>query len=193
LALPLAVHSMLEFPFAYAYFLLPVMLALGALEALTANKPFIRLGLRPIAALLLGISLLAVWSVVEYVAIEEDFRVARFEDLRIGTTPADYDRPSVLLLTQLGGLLDGARIVPRPNMTADELVLAKKIALRYPWTATQNRYALALALNGNSLEALRQLRVMRAMHGEKAYKAIKEYWRVQAQDHYPQLRVLTLP
>lgn len=192
-ALPVAVHSMLEFPFAYAYFLAPVMFALGALEGLTGSKPVIRLGFQPAAALLLGVSLLAAWSAIEYVAIEEDFRVARFEDLRIGKTPAEYDRPKVILLTQLGALLDGARIVPRPNMTADELGLAKKVALRYPWPATQNRYALSLALNGDSVEALRQLRVMQALHGEKAYKAIKEYWRIQAQDHYPQLRALTLP
>ncbi|WP_413857737.1 Wzy polymerase domain-containing protein [Candidatus Aalborgicola defluviihabitans] len=29
---PVAVHSMVEFPFAYAYFLVPVMFALGALD-----------------------------------------------------------------------------------------------------------------------------------------------------------------
>ncbi len=32
LTLPVAVHSMLEVPFAYAYFLVPVMFAVGALE-----------------------------------------------------------------------------------------------------------------------------------------------------------------
>lgn len=193
IALPVAVHSILEFPFAYAYFLVPVMFALGALEGLAGSKPALSIGLRPAAVLLLGLSVVAVWSVVEYAVIEEDFRVARFEALRMGQTPTDYQRPDVVLWTQLGALLDDARISPKPGMTFDELALVKKVALRYPWTATQNRYALSLALNGNPEEAVRQLRVMRAMHGEKTYGEIRANWNSLAQDKYPQLRELKLP
>lgn len=193
LALPLAVHSMLEFPFAYAYFLVPVMFALGALEGLAGSKSALRIGLRPAAVLLFGVIIVAAWSVVEYVTIEEDFRVARFEALRVGQTPVDYQRPNVVLLTQLGALLEGARISPKPGMTVDALALARKVALHYPWTATQNRYALSLALNGDPEEAVRQLRVMKALHGEKTYQEIKANWNTLAQDKYPQLRELTLP
>jgi O-antigen ligase len=193
LALPLAVHSMLEFPFTYAYFLVPVMFALGTLESLTGSKPALRIGLRPAAALLFVVSMMAAWSVVEYVAIEEDFRVARFEALRVGQTPASYERPHIFLLTQLDALLAGARIVPKPGMSPGEVELAKKVALRYPWTATQNRYALSLALNGNPEEATRQLLVMKAMHGAKTYNVIKENWRSLAQEKYPQLSALNLP
>jgi O-antigen ligase len=193
LALPMAVHSMLEFPFAYAYFLVPVMFALGALEGIVRNKSVLRIGVRPAAAVLLGVSIVAAWSAVEYFAIEEDFRIARFEALRVGKTPIEYRRPKIVLLTQLDALLDGVRISPKPDMTAEELELAKKVALRYAWTATQNRYALSLALNGNPEEAVRQLRVMRALHGERTYKEIKANWNALAQDKYPQLRGLTLP
>lgn len=192
-ALPVAVHSMLEFPFAYAYFLAPVMFALGALEGMAGGKPVLRIGVRPLAALLLGVSILGAWSGVEYLSVEEDFRVARFEALRLGQTPVGYQKPKVILLTQLGALLEGARISPRPSMSLDELALSKKVALRFPWTATQNRYALALALNGNPEEAVRQLRVIKAMHGERTYQEIKANWNSLAQDKYPQLRELTLP
>lgn len=192
-ALPVAVHSMLEFPFAYAYFLAPVMFALGALEGMAGGKPVLRIGVRHMAALLLGVSILGAWSVVEYLKVEEDFRVARFEALRLGQTPGGYQKPKVILLTQLGALLEGARISPKPSMSPDELALSKKVALRFPWTATQNRYALSLALNGNPEEAVRQLRVMKAMHGEKTYQEIKVNWNSLAQDKYPQLRELTLP
>lgn len=192
-ALPVAVHSMLEFPFVYAYFLVPVMFVLGALEGMAGGKTAFRIGVRPAAALLLLVSVVGAWSVVEYVAIEEDFRVARFEALHIGQTPASYQKPDVVLLTQLGALLDGARILPKPGMRDDELALAKNVALRYPWPATQNSYALSLALNGNPAEAVRQMRVMRAMHGEKVYQSIKANWESLAQDQYPQLRGLNLP
>lgn len=191
--LPFALHSMLEFPFAYAYFLAPVMFALGALEKELGSKFSWRIGVSHVAGLLLVTSILAIWSVVEYVEIEEDFRVARFEALRIGQTPESYERPHVFLLTQLNALLNGARIVPKPGMTMEELELARKVALRYPWAATQNRYALSLALNGNRAEALRQLQVMRAMEGEVRFSHIREYWQGLAQDKYPQLQDMALP
>jgi O-antigen ligase len=191
--LPVAVHSMLEFPFAYAYFLVPVMFVLGVLEGAVASKPALSIGVRPAALLLSVASLIGAWSVVEYVSIEEDFRVARFEALRVGQTPSDYQRPTIVLLTQLSALLDGARILPKPGMKADELALAKNVALRYPWTATQNRYALSLALNGDPEEAIRQLRVMRALHGEGTYEEIKANWNNLARNKYPQLRELKLP
>lgn len=193
LTLPVAVHSMLEFPFAYAYFLVPVMFALGALEGITGAKPAFRLGMKPVAAMLFIMTAVMAWSVVEYLAIEEDFRVVRFEALRIGKTPSSYQRPHVVLLTQLDALLNGGRIVPKPGMTTDEMDLAKNVALRFPWSATQNRYALSLALNGNPDEAVRQLRVMRALHGEKNYAQIKEGWVMLANEKYPQLRDLNLP
>ena len=193
LVLPVAVHSMLEFPFTYAYFLAPVMLVLGALEGLSGTKPAFTIGARPAAAFLLVISVVAAWSVVEYIKIEEDFRVARFEALRVGQTPANYQRPHIVLLTQLDALLAGARIDPKPGMSPGEVELTKKVALRYPWLATQNCYALALALNGNSEEALRQLHVMRALHGEISFTEIRENWNALAQEKYPQLRALNLP
>ncbi|MGC1175295.1 Wzy polymerase domain-containing protein [Polaromonas sp.] len=193
LVLPFAVHSMLEFPFAYAYFLVPVMFALGILESILSKRRGFQISLFHARVFLAAISAVAVWAAVEYVAIEEDFRVARFEALRIGKTPEDYRRPNIVLLTQLDALMNGARIVPRPGMSTEELDLARKVALRYPWSATQNRYALSLALNGNSAEAVRQLRIIRAMHGERPFKSISANWRELAEDKYPQLHGIDIP
>jgi hypothetical protein len=97
------------------------------------------------------------------------------------------------LLSQLNALLTGGRLNPRPAMPEQEIELAKVVALRYPWPATQNRYALALALNGNPVEATRQLRVMRALHGAKAYAKLKAEWVTLANEKYPQLNAIELP
>jgi O-antigen ligase len=191
--LPFGVHSMVEYPFAYAYLLAPVMLLIGVLEARLAPGWAVRIPWWTAATAWVLICAAMVWSMVEYIAIEEDFRIVRFEAMHVGHTPGDYQRPHIVMLTQLDALLHGGRIVPKPGMSADELDLARKVALRFPWPATQNRYAQSLALNGNPGEAIRQLRVMRAMHGEKAYAQIKAGWVALADDKYPQLRALTLP
>ena len=192
-ALPLAVHSMLEFPFAYAYFLVPVMFLLGVLEGALAPNGFVRIGWWPVAMGLFLVTVTMAWSAVEYIAIEEDFRIARFEAMHIGRTPNSYKRPKIILLTQLGALLEGSRTVPAPGMSRERIDLARKLALHFPSPALQNRYALSLALNGNPEEAIRQLKVMRAMHGEKAYQDIKANWSQLADTRYAQLKLLKIP
>ncbi|WP_171016056.1 O-antigen ligase family protein [Ramlibacter sp. 2FC] len=192
-ALPVGVHAMLEFPHAYAYFLVPVMLALGVLEGRLGVRPLLRLGRRPAAVLLLAAAGFVFWSAVEYLRVEEDFRVARFEALRVGQTPAGHERPRVLLLTQLGALLDSMRIELRPGMPEGQLGLIRQMALRHPWTATQYRYALALALNGQGEEAARQMQVLRAQHGEKIHRQLREQMEQKLDDHHLPRDSLRLP
>jgi hypothetical protein len=132
-------------------------------------------------------------TAIEYLRVEEDFRVARFEAIRLGKTPESYERPRIHLLTQLNALLAGARIQPHPRMADEEIELARKVALRFPWPATQNRYALALALNGNSAEALRQLQVIRTLHGVETYQHIKENWAALTKERHPALAEIKLP
>ena len=191
--LPVAVHSMLEFPFAYAYFLAPVMFILGYWESMTGGQSTIRIDLKMSVLLVLLVVGIAAWTVSEYVEIEEDFRVVRFESMRVGKTPVDHQQPQILLLTQLDGLLRAGRIVPKPGMSPEAIELARKAALRFPWPATQNRYALTLALNGQVDEALRQLQVIRAQHGEKAYADVRTNWQSLAVEKHEALRHLALP
>lgn len=193
LLLPFTVHSMLEFPFAYAYFLLPVMIVVGVLERVTSTGPVFRIPRWAAASVLASASLVMAWSAWEYVQAEEDFRVVRFEVRNLGKTPSDYERPHVVLLTQLDALLEVLRIVPQPNMSPDRIELSRKVAMRFPWAATQNRYALALALNGSSGEARRQLQVMRAMHGEGILRGMMDHWRTLADTKYPQLQEFVTP
>jgi O-antigen ligase len=192
-AAPLATHSMLELPFAYAYFLAPVLFLLGVLESSAGSKPVARIGLKPVLASLLVLSAALIASAAEYLAIEEDFRVVRFEQLRIGRTSADHHRPQVRMLTQLGALLSGSRIELRPAMPPEEIEQLKELALRYPWVATQYRYALALALNGQQPEAARQLQVIRRQRDEKLYQKIRKEISELARARYPELRTLDLP
>jgi O-antigen ligase len=193
LLLPIGVHSLFEFPFAYSYFLFPALFAVGMLEGLI--KPAATIVVSRVSAAV-GLCLLMIvmaWSVWEYILLEEDFRVARFEVLRIGDTPVGHERPVIFLLSQLDAMTEVSRMVPAPGMDAENIELVRKVALRFPWFATQNRYALSLALNGNPDEAIRQLQVMRVMHGEAAFRGIRAHWMKLADDKYPQLKQLKIP
>jgi hypothetical protein len=193
LGIPLIVHSMLEFPYAYAYFLIPVLLAVGRMEALAGQGAVltIRTGHAGLAAGLL--SVLMIWTAVEYVRIEEDFRIARFEALGIGHTPEHHTAPELILLTQLDVMLTATRTKPALGMDASDIEMLRRAAMRFPWTAIQNRYALSLALNGNEDEAVRQLQVLRAMHGEKHYGDIRISWKLLGEEKFPQLLLLPMP
>lgn len=191
--LPVAVHCMLEFPFAYAYFLAPVMFLLGSLDALESRRSVLRVRSSSVAVCTLLMAGVAGWTAVEYVKVEEDFRVVRFEALNLGKTPQDYGRPTVLLLTQLDALMNAGRLEPHAGMDTETLALAGKVAKRFPWPATLNRYALSLALNGQPDEARRQLRVMRALHGEETYDQIRANWQGPAKERSPILREFAFP
>ncbi|WP_159608473.1 PglL family O-oligosaccharyltransferase [Hydrogenophaga sp. PBL-H3] len=173
IALPLGVHSMFEFPFAYAYFLVPAMLGLGAMEGALQRPPTVSLRTLPAVGVLLVTSMLTLWSVVEYIQLEEDFRVARFELLRIGETNVDVEQPRNMMLTQLEALTDATRVVIKPGLSAEQQDLLKRVALHYPWSSTQYRYAMSLALNDHPAEAARQLQVIRAQHGDRIYRKLR--------------------
>ena len=192
---PVLVHSLLEFPYAYAYFLTPVMFLLGRLDAEVLRKPAWEMKRWLASIVFAAACVVSVCTVLEYVEIEKDFVVARFEVLRVGQTSEAHVRPKIWLLTQLGALLEGTRIVPKPAMDPAELELARRVALRYPWPATQSRYALALALNGQPQEARRQLQVMRAQtrYNERLYASVKDKWLEMAETEYPQLKAVELP
>jgi O-antigen ligase len=192
LCIPFAVHAMLEFPYAYAYVLAPILFAMGVIDAQVKPARAVAVGPRWAAAALLGVSTIGALSVFEYVQIEEDFRVVRFESGRIGSTPGDYERPAVHVLTQLDALLAAGRVTPRPGMNAGEIDFLRDVSTRFPWPALQNRYAASLALNGQREEAERELRRVRVLHGAGLFEDTRRYWTRMQQQH-PQLADVALP
>jgi hypothetical protein len=186
--LPFGLHSLLEFPFAYAYLLVPAMIGVGYLAS---AHPRARIAMPvPIAGVAILITaVIAVWSVVDYLRAEDDFRVSRFEMLRIGPPPVDPP-PKLLLLGQLGDMLASSRLVLKPDMDTRELDLLRSAALHNPWSGPQYRYAHALALNGQSHEAKRQLAVLKAQHGSRVHDLLRrqidsslESWKLPPLEH----------
>ncbi len=129
----------------------------------------------------------------EYLKVEEDYRVMRFELRRLGQTPAGYEAPKLALLTQLDETLKVGRMVPYPGMPARDIERLRIANASQAWATLHLSYAVALALNGQPEEATRQLQNLRALYGAATYKQVSEmFLRVQA-EQYPQLVNVTLP
>lgn len=192
---PLAAHSMLEFPLAYAYFLFPAGLILGLLDAHTqSEKP--QQWSAPRWLMIMGISVYATLVAVmgyEYIQVEEDFRVARFENRNIGMTPTNYELPRINVLTQLSEVLFAMRLRAEAGMPETDLARLSKSSKRYSWAALHFRNALALGLNDQPKAAAEQMQVIKALFGPKIYdEARRDYLRLQS-EKYPELGRVQLP
>lgn len=191
--LPIAVHSMVEYPFAYSYFLLTAGLMVGIVEASHRGIHTIRLNLRWVGCALAAWFVLGSYMVYEYLLIEEDFRIVRFENLRIGQTPAEYKVPDVWMFSHMASMLKAGRQQALPGMKPDDLENLRKASLRFPYGALGLRYALALGLNGDPAGATRQMAVVRGMYGEYYYQAAVSALRALQQEKYPELSKVVTP
>lgn len=191
--LPLVTHSLLEFPFAYSYFLLPAGLLVGLIEAEMAGKLFIALNRRVVGYLTLASVLFGSLFVYEYFLIEEDFRIVRFENMRIGTTPVDYEIPNIWFASHMRAMLAASRVEPAPGMTQAQITVLRDVAGRFAYGALSYRYALALALNDDPIGATKQMIQIRGFYGENQYQRLKAAMKDDAQFRYPQLNAVLLP
>lgn len=149
------VHTMLELPHVHAYFLIPVALMMGALNAKTGFPTVLKISrlVGGLTVALLGGALLLSW--IDYVRIESDVLSYRMRVARVGNLPAS-PFPRVYVLVGLKSSLIGLRMKPRSEMGAD-LERMRLTALRYPVESAWFNYAHAAALNHQPLEARKAL------------------------------------
>lgn len=195
LLIPFLVHCLLEFPHAYAYFLVVAGLLLGSIDAWTEGEdPTVLVVPKWALAVFIAlwVTLLAATG-YEYLQAEEDFRVNRFENIRLGETPPEYSPPKLLLLTQLGDMLKAMRLRAKPGMTTEELETLVNSSKRYSWAKLQFRAALSLGLNNRPLEATQQLRVIKGLFAADIHEEAKENWLRLQTEQYPELRKVEFP
>lgn len=195
LTTPIVVHSMLELPHAYAYFLVPAGLLFGVFDASTdqVNHRVLEM---PRKALLLFIMLwitTLLYLGFEYMQSEEDFRVNRFENRRIGERASTYSIPKLVMLTQFDELLKAMRLRAAPNMRIEDVNLLAAVSKRYSWAALHFRTAVALGLNGRPEEATRQLRVIKSIFPEDIYNEAKINYKNLATEKFLVLEQVQIP
>ncbi len=170
-----AVHSMLEYPFAYTYFLVPVALLAGQLEAsgrpARHQRPASQALPRGLHRLRRGVRRSGGGDRPRLCARRS--RSARSADgiLRIGGVRPFPPVPDFWVLDQLEAATRNARVAVRPGMPAAELDDLLTVTRRYPGAYFLRMSAAALALHGREAEGLDQLRRLRGLHGERQFQA----------------------
>ncbi len=188
-ALPIMMHSLVEFPFAFAYFLFLAAWLLGSLAALqpgvrgVVSSAQIHIAKFAYMTGVLAFAGVSLWVAREYLEIEEDYRVLRFEMRNVGTTPQGYAVPSPVLLNHLGAILHLGRVKPHPGMSRQELDDMKRLNRNYNWATLQLNYALALALNGQAEQAEEEMKSLRQHYGEASYQQAAQYIREYQKRH----------
>lgn len=151
-------HALLELPHSKAFFLVPVALMTGILNARSMLVAPVRLTrvISVVLVLALGSVLVIVWQ--DYRAIELDLQSQRLRAARIGVRPPPPP-PRIYILNGLEAPFANLRIVPSAGMPQSEIERLRLTARRYPIEPALLRYAKAAALNGQpeaAQDALRQ-------------------------------------
>ena len=172
IVVPILVHSMLEFPFAYAYFAFPMCFVFGLLEREQSQSHNLKrsgygLGY---AVGLLCFTLASALVAKDYSVLEDEYRTTRFHIRNIGPRPEKYVEKDILVLDQFRDLLWAAHVTPRPGMSDAEISRFERACRNVDWASLQMRFAAVLALNGQSTEAERQLDEIRNIYGPKSYR-----------------------
>ncbi|OOZ38008.1 PglL family O-oligosaccharyltransferase, partial [Solemya elarraichensis gill symbiont] len=189
-----AVHSQLEFPYEFAYFLVPVGILVGYSEQLMMSKT-VSVSVPPIISIAITSCVLILMLLVQ-----TEFAILKQANLKMHSINARIKKAELMVIPQgeirflnhLKAFIDLGNNKPREGMEEAELDEIHQVALRYPRHYVLFRYAVALGLNHHPEKASEILLVLRHMHGSDIYADYLDRWRSSAALH-PQLNQVALP
>jgi hypothetical protein len=177
--LVVANHAMLELPLHFAYFLLPVGLVMGVLDARMGVRPVFLLGRWTLGVLWLVASMLLCLIIQDYARVESSYQILRLEWSRIKIT-IPVGPPDVLLLTQWRDYIKFARMEPKRDVGEDELVWMRNITGLFPGVIFFHKFATVLALNQRPEEAQLWLKRMCKTVSESECRDVQTIWANQS-------------
>ncbi len=178
----LLIHSLLELPHHYAYFLIPVGWWAGRVEHDVGAGIKRGAGWRWLPV---GLSVVMVVCLLkDYPAVEESFRRALFETRRIGPPYAGELVPDAPFLPSMTTTLHWVRTPAVAGMSEQEIASLEASTKRFVYPASMVKLSYALALNGRLPQAVQMFKKIYFIHGLPAYQLAlgQLHARVQAGD-----------
>jgi O-antigen ligase len=191
--LALLVHSMFEYPFAYAYFLLPAMYCVGVLQAKNMASRAWATPRWSLGVVFAAATALTCVVAIEYMRFEENFRELRFEASGVGSIVVSPESPTAHVLTQLLALNRFARREAQRNLSSQELAQARRVAERFGAPQVLFRYAVTSGINGQPAEAARSLRRLCKLYPQSTCDEGRDNWASLAQTKFPELAPIPFP
>ncbi len=171
----LAVHSMLETPHTYAFFLIPAGLCIGVIEQTHGAKKINIPYLSYVVFILLGWVLFA-WVSSEYLATETDYRLMRLESVKIAPKPDIPNTVKLSLLTQLREEILFRRTPPTEGMTKEKIKWMEAVSYRNASPENLSKLALAQGLNRQPNESAITLQKLHNLYGQRNLEHTNKRW-----------------
>lgn len=190
--LPVGVHSMLELPLHYAYFLLPTGLIAGMLAGSVERREY-KLVLPKWTGwiLLLVCTIMLAVTISDYFRVESAYTALRLEKARIGVNSNPVE-PQVLALTQLRDLIRYARMTPDNEVSAQMLAWMEAVTSANPSLPNGLRLIRAYVLSGKNEEAIDWMQKLCAVVSKDQCALGKMAW-VQYQTENSKLMAVQWP
>ena len=154
------IHSMLEFPQYYAYFLLPVGFIIGLVQSQQSNIKIITLSPNYMRAAYAVCLVLLILIVRDYsVMVPKLNQSMRYEQTPEKITHQDQ----IYLLEEFNRRIEWIRMNPYSEVNAGQLENIQEMVLNYPTKYDLIKYAKVLAFNGYEQEAKHQLWLLKTL------------------------------
>lgn len=191
--LGIMVHGLLEYPLAYAYFLVPTGLLIGSIDALDPVIQVQRISRWAVIVVWATLVVLLFGVGNEYVqAVEADTRL-RTEASHIGVSKKTTQPPQLELLDQLSAQLQFRFLEPSPGMSQEQMALMERVAKRYATLPVLTDIAYAKRINGDKFESDRYLDVACAIYGEAVCERDMDNWLLRKRVAAGRLDVYAVP
>jgi O-antigen ligase len=150
----MAIHSMLEYPLQYAYFLIPTGMLVGVLNVRLGGRVLFCSPRWVLAVFLLCATLLLGQIIRDYLNIQNSYNVWRFERASIIYPIKNATKiPKVQLLTQFRYWFEMVGTQPFKGMTFPELALREQVTRTYPSPGAIFELAIAYGKNDQAANA----------------------------------------
>ena len=154
------IHSMLEFPQYYAYFLLPVGFIIGLVQSQQSNIKTITLSPNYMRAAYAVSLILLILIVRDYSVMVPKLN----QSMRYEQTPEKItNQDQIYLLKEFDRRIEWIRMDPYTQVNAQELEDIREMVLNYPTKYDLIKYAKVLAFNGYEQEAKHQLWLLKTL------------------------------
>ena len=181
----LFLHSMLEYPLSYSYFLVPLGFMMGAVDGINPQFQSIRLKPKLQYGMVFILFMLFIEIAREYSAAVDMDTLVRMRSSKIGPSwQQKVETPDFPLLTQLEAMYKVRFLDMEEKASDEDILLMERVVRRYPYSPALFQYAWALAQDGNAQQAQHELRVLCGIYSEAHCEQIKRRW-IALQHKYP--------